>query len=364
MGIHIEKKRILAIKNRAIGDTVLMTGALRLLRKHRPEYQIHVLVRSPAGELLENLPYIDRVISAIEPKDKIERMAYWSRLIKRLREKEYEMILNFHASFRTSLTAKFMRTKLCVANHHELNGRNWFSDVHVPGRGKVKPVIDRDLDLLRAIGIQAKVEDALPEIILSPLEQREASQLFSEKPASGSGTAVFIGIGASRETKRWPAEYFAEVARRLATEHDAHFTLATIDSDLKEVSRFWDEVNRIELTHPGFRARFRHFHGLRLRDTAKIVSKCQVYIGNDSGLKHVAAALGLRTFTAFGPEAPLEWHPYPTKIHPYAFIDDLKCRTETGKHWCSIDICQQYNHRCMREITPDQVWDDISRLAK
>src|SRR4051812_44537414 len=97
-----KQRHILVIKNRAIGDTVLMTGPLRLLRKHKPNYAIHVLVRAPAGQLLEGLPYVDRVISAMEPSGKVERLAYWMRLIKRLREEHYDFILNFHASFRTS----------------------------------------------------------------------------------------------------------------------------------------------------------------------------------------------------------------------------------------------------------------------
>ena len=181
MTIKQKIHRILVIKNRAIGDVVLLTGSLRLLRKKFPESQIHLLVRAPAGQLIEGLPYVDRIISAVEPKGKINRFAYWVRLIKRLREKKYEMVLNFHASFRSSLTAKLLRTQKCYANHHELNGRNWFSDAPVPGRGVVKPNIDRDLDLLRAIGVDAKLEDALPELVLLPAEVKEIQDELNSK---------------------------------------------------------------------------------------------------------------------------------------------------------------------------------------
>lgn len=360
MAFHKKTRRILVIKNRAIGDTVLLTGPLRLLRRHKPDHEIHALVRSPAGQLLEGLPYVDRVISTLEPKGKFDRLSYWMRLIRRLREEHYELILNFHASFRTSLTAQCLRVDTCVANHHELEGRNWFSDIAVPGRGKPKPVIDRDLDVLRSLGIEARVEDALPEIILSAAEKREGEGFYARERVNGSGPRVFLGIGGSRATKRWSPEHFATLSRKLVSEYDAQLVMATIDSDRPWLQKFWPIVQ----ADPLLEKRIRHFSNETLRNTAQIISRCSLYVGNDSGLKHVAVALGLKSFTFFGPEAPYEWHPYNQEHHPYAFIDAMPCRTEEGKHWCAIPVCERHAHRCMQDIRPEQVWDEISRVIK
>ena len=359
MSFQAKVRRILVIKNRAIGDTILTTGPLRLLRRQYPNHQIHVMVRSPAGELLEGLPYVDRIISALEPKEKIERLAYWMRLVRRLRSQKYEMVLNFHASFRTSLIAQLLRTQKCVANHHELDGRNWFSDIKVPGRGEVKSIIDRDLDLLRAIGMDVDVNDAMPEIVLSQAEHAEAAQLF-ETDIQGRKGRVFLGIGGSRETKRWPAHHFATLINRLAEDLDARFVLSTIASDRPWLDDFWPLIQRDQ----SLAGRVRHFSSASLRQTAKIMSQCEVYVGNDSGLKHLAIALGLRTFTFFGPEAPLEWHPYDTRLHRYAFIENMPCRTETGRHWCSIAVCNKHGHKCMQNILPAGVWNDIEEIIR
>lgn len=366
MTLNTKAHRILVIKNRAIGDTILTTGVLRVLRRHRPHHEIHALVRAPAGELLEGLPYVDRVLSAVEPKNRLDRLAYWSRLVRRLREKHYDLVLNFHASFRTSLTAKFLRADTCVANHHELNGRNWFSDLSVPGRGQVKPVIERDLDVLRAIGIKATLAEALPEVCLSVAERAEAAALFAgpdqvAEPGhgAGSGPRIFLGIGGSRETKRWPPKYFAALVQRLAQELDASFVLSTIAIDQPWLEQFWPLIRQEQ----ALSRRIRHFSSESLRQTAKIMSQCSLYVGNDSGLKHLAVALRLKTFTFFGPEAPLEWHPYDTTRHPYAFFEGLACRSESGKHWCSIPVCNTHGHKCMQNITPDQVWNQIKQLT-
>lgn len=352
-------RRILVIKNRAIGDTILLTGALRLLRKHYPNHDIHVLVRSPAGELLEGLPYVDRIISVFEPKDKFGRLAYWLTLLKRLRAERYMLALNFHASFRSSLTAKLLRADTCVTNHHELNGRNWFSDLPVPGRGEVKSIIDRDLDLLRAVGITATAAEAHPEVVLSPYEHRQAAALFANKPAA-TGPRIFLGVGGSRETKRWlPGNFFA-LAQRMAKELDATFVVSTVAIDQAWMSRFLPLVKSDSLVW----SRLIRFENQTLRETAKIISQCSIYVGNDSGLKHLAVALGLRTLTIFGPEMPLEWHPYDTKQHPYHFIEGLGCRMNAGKHWCSVPVCNRHGHRCMQQVTADTLWQDILSVTR
>jgi hypothetical protein len=74
--------------------------------------------------------------------------------------------------------------------------------------------------------------------------------------------------------------------------------------------------------------------------------------------------LGLSSFTFFGPELPLEWHPYDTNKHKYAFISNLECRTESGKHWCSIPVCEKHEHRCMQHIFPQNIIDDVMKICE
>jgi heptosyltransferase-2 len=349
--------RILVIKNRDIGDTILMTGPLRVLSQQRPNYSIDVLVRAPAGQLLEGLPYIDRVISATEPENKFRLAAYWIRLMHRLREKRYDMVINFHASVRTSVTSRLLRAGVWINNNHELNGKNLFSDLPVPGRGIVKSNIDRDLDALRAIGVHANPADALPEISLSKEESDAAERLLEDTPFENR---IFLGIGGSRATKRWLPEHFADFAEQLTSKKDASFIITAVDSDEPWLSSF---LNIIE-NRQGLKSKFKIFKNLPLVRVAGIINRCKAYVGNDSGLKHLAAALKLRTFTFFGPEIPLEWHPYPEEMHPYFFIKDLPCRTESGKHFCSITTCDKHGHKCMKNIEPTFVTQEVLKLLQ
>ncbi|MGE4232609.1 MAG: glycosyltransferase family 9 protein [Bacteriovoracia bacterium] len=357
--MKLRSKPILVVKSRAIGDTVLLTGSLRLLRKNFPKSPIHVLVRSPAGQLLEGLPYVDRIICTKEPRGKFDRVAYWARIISRLRNLRYSYVLNFHASFRSAMTCLFCMAQKVVTNHHELNGRNWFSDVEVPGRGVVKSNIDRDLDVLRAIGIKAEVKDALPELRFLPAEIEEMKEVISKntKNPQKNPVSIFLGIGGSRDTKRWEPDLFARMTEILSKKLGARFLIASIDSDKRWLEKFFASFSNQEILND-----FVHLTNLELRQTACVIANSDIYVGNDSGMKHVAAAVGKPTVSLFGPEAPLEWHPYDTNCHPYFFIEGLECRTESGKHWCSIPSCVKHDHKCMKQILPEQVAEKVIQL--
>lgn len=356
------RKRILVIKTRAIGDTVLLSGTLRVLKKRFPRHQIEVLAGFPGAQLLEGLSFIDRLICVKEPKGKLDRLAYWIRLVHQLRRHRYDYVLNFHASVRTAFMGRLLRRGKFVANHHQLNGPNWFSEVEVPGRGVVKPNIDRDLDVLRALKIEGTSELAQPEIRLSSAEKQNAfEKLVLERKLSEKTSFLFLGIGASRKTKKWPPGHFVRFIRYLSDKTSFHFVIASIDEDHSWLEEFYANL---DMECPYARERIHHFQSQTLRRTASLMSHCDGFVGNDSGLKHIGVALGLPTVSLFGPEAPLEWHPYDTQKHPIFYISDLKCRTESGKHWCSLSECVKHQNQCMSKIEPETVASQIIKLTR
>jgi heptosyltransferase-2 len=115
------------------------------------------------------------------------------------------------------------------------------------------------------------------------------------------------------------------------------------------------------------RARITADHRLPLRKLAALISQASVFVGNDSGPRHIAVALETPSVTLFGPEHPFEWHPYPTERHPYLFIDGLACRRDAlpgYPAWCGIEPCEVEQHQCMRLIGVDQVFAECERVSK
>src|SRR6476619_3876425 len=105
---------------------------------------------------------------------------------------------------------------------------------------------------------------------------------------------------------------------------------------------------------------------LGLRVLAAVFTQASVVVGNDSGPKHLAIAVGTPTVTLFGPEDPFEWHPYPADRHPHFFIESLKCRKDADPGmppWCGLENCVIEQQRCMKEIAVSQVLAQCMKLG-
>lgn len=351
--------RILAIKLRALGDTILLTGSLNLLKEHFPRAEIDVLVPKQWAPVLEGLDFINQVIPWDDGDTKWSSVLEFLRQFQRLRKRCYDATLAFHATPKTAWLAQLVKKSggLAVSNSHDLFNRNTRSDREVPGRGYPKANIDRDLDILRAMGEEVEVVKAMPLLKLRNEEIQSATKLLMDQKGTRGGPLYFLGLGASRDTKRWSplrmAEFVKLVLRK--TPH-ARFVCCTLPSDREWWERFKREFPNKECIF--------HFDSLSIRDAMGLLSLCNIYVGNDSGLKHMAVALKIPTVTLFGPESPLEWHPYPLERNPILYIEKMDCRTSGGNHWCSIPICTVAAHQCMQSISAEEVYNRVEPLLR
>lgn len=353
------QQRILAVKLRALGDGVIATGALQAL--HGAGYTVDYLVPSRWEPAFREAPYLDRIIAVDEPRGALARFWFWLRTIIALRAEGYGAVAVLHASLKTALVGRLVSLGRgpCVVDHHRLQRSAWhrflyerlLSSRAVPGRGVLKANHDRDLDPVRALGLVVPAAAAQPHLHVSDKEREEARGLLGRHGWSPDEPLLFLGIGASKPTKRWPAHHMSELVKLVASQDPRwKFVICTVPGDEEWLAGFKGEV--ITLKSRG------------LREAMAVLSLAQAYVGNDSGMKHVAAALGVPTVTVFGPEDPREWHPYDAKLHPLLFTKDLPCRTETGTHWCPLEVCVEHRHRCLEGITPFDVLRALSEALK
>ena len=179
---------------------------------------------------------------------------------------------------------------------------------------------------------------------------------------------VFLGLGASRPTKRWPTQHFARLAELMRDRADLIPAMITGPGEAEAVfsGQVLDEMRARGLRSMGAGGKgdFLHLAGFGVRKLAQALSAVRAYLGNDSGPKHIAAAVGIPTFTFFGPEDPGEWHPYSRERHPVFFREDLPCRREDQGRWCGLETCDlqgQEFHRCMSELDPIDAWNQLER---
>lgn len=366
----VTPQKILAIKLRALGDTVLMTAALSQLKKAYPRARIDVLVPEPWAPVLERHPAVDRIWPYARPSGKGKRLLESARLALKLRKERYDAVVNFHASPSSARLARATGAKTRSIHFHGHQDPNRYSTVTIPGKGEVKPVTERDMDALRALGLSIPA-GALPELAVTDAELDAVKPLLESRGATGP--VLGIGIGASRPTKTWPIERFARIAVRWCRETNGSALCLSAPNEAERNRQFVAAVER-ELAELGDRALAREIRSriwpqtrVSVRALAALLKLSSLYLGNDSGPKHVAAAVGTPTVTLFGPEDPFEWHPYPRDRHPIHFIEGLACRNDQAPGmpaWCGLQECTIEAHRCMRLISEDDVFQTLkAKLA-
>jgi len=324
-------KKILFIRIDRIGDLVLSTPALRVLKQRFPQSELVVLVSPSNQSLLLNNPYVDKVFAY----DKRERLVDKIGVIQQLRGHGFDLAIDPYPDYevKTALVALLSGAKRRIG--YSSYGRDVFFSLKGPGLVKDKHQIDLTLDILRPLGVG--MNDKKPEIFLTNDEKQWARNWLRQRSAGGK-PIVGIHPGAYYESQKWPPDSFAEVARRLRENKRLDVIIFGGLGDKDLVEHINSMTSEDTLTH---------VQG-DLRQFAALLSHCTLLICNNSGPLHVAVALGVPTISFMGPTNKERWMPIGD-IHKVLRIDDLPC---IG---CNMGYCKIETHDCMRLISPSMV---------
>ncbi len=352
----ISPKKILAIKLRSMGDTVLMTAPLVELNIAYPNAEIHVAVLKEWASLITQQPGVTKVWPFERHPNPASRAKAVARLGLELRKQNYDLVVNFHASPSSATLAFATGARVRAIHFHGHADRDRFTTLPIPGKGNLFPVIERDMNVIRALSLNVP-PGRLPKLVLDPQEIEYAwGELERLKLAQ---PLLAIGIGASRPTKSWPIERFAALARGWVEKTGGSVLALASEKETKLAQEFLDLTNDPD--------RIKTHTRLKTRELAAILKTAQLLVGNDSGPRHIAVAVGTPTVTLFGPEDPFEWHPYPRDRHPILYFEGLPCRRDAPPGmpaWCGLHECIIEEHKCMRRISEEEVLSACLKAAE
>lgn len=313
-------KTLLVVKNRALGDSIMGLSTLHYLKDTLPETRLIYGVPKWIYPLYKNTEtYADKIIP-LSFKD----MKEWRESRKLIKSEGVDSVLELFQSGRTKKFFKLWRLfggpRYQAHNHHAKTG-----PVH--DQGVIKSNIQRDLD--GAWTFFGKGTQPPSFLGYSPTLKAQAQ-------ASGH---IVLGVVATRETKMWPLEYYGELTHLLQKEYsEVKIMIPLGPGDQKIEEALKDQVSSNS-----------EFLKVPLKELPLKLAGAKLYIGNDTGLKHICVALGVPTYTLFGPEPPTEWHPYDEKQHPFYFRTPLECRTREA-HYCALKSC--HSMICLNEFKP------------
>jgi len=316
--------RILVIQLRQIGDVLLTTPALKALRDFYPGCRIDCLTEPGPAGILQGNPHLDAVILR---KRKATLREDWA-LIGSLRRTKYDLVIDFFSNPRSAILARLSGAACRVARHRF--GRNfWYT--HTPRRDPQEASYspDHKLALLRAIGIPAQL---CPPIIHVPEEAKARIDLFLKESGIRSETRlVTLDITSRQQEKKWEGARFVQLADWLVEQFGARVVFIWGPGEQEEVTRLITQA--------------RHPHTLAcatsLMELAALIQESHLHIGNCSGPRHIAVAVGTPTLTIMGPTYPANWT-YPAPEHQ-AVWGDAHC-PDCRKQTCPI-------HKHMGDVT-------------
>jgi heptosyltransferase-2 len=349
-------RKILVVQPSWVGDAVMATPMLRALRELYPEAEISYLLRRYVKEVFTGMPWADRLITYRTGKTKAMAGKGLFDLAARLRSAHFDLAVLLPNSFKTALICKMAGIKKVVG--YERDGRGFLlSDRLLPvkERGKFipSPIVKYYLGLAQYLG--SKNRDLSLKLFVTDTDRREAAAVFAsaaldsaiDRPASQGGPPlILLNPGAQYgAAKCWLPENFAAVGDRFAAELGASVLISASPKERRIV-----EAIRMRMKHKPIDL---SSHGLTLGALKEIVRRCDLMVTNDTGPRHIAAAMDVPVVTIFGPTFP-EW----TEIY-YAKERQVAVKVFCGpcqKKTCPLD------HRCMTRITPAMVYDAATQL--
>ena len=340
--------KILVIRLSAIGDILLATPLLRCLRRRFPHAQIDFVVKSAFADLLRHHPALNHLYE-VEPS---AGRAGLRALGERLRLQHYDVVVDIHKNFRSAYLTRAARPGM-VLRHRKYLVRRWlFVQFKWNLLRKIAPIRRRYIEAAGALGVED--DGGKLEIFLAAEDEDAASAVLRQRGWDGKAPLVALAPGAGFFTKRWPAEYFVEVARELVRRGMAVVLLGGgQDRDLTEEIRRNISAGAYPLAGD-----------TSLLVTAAILKRCRALIANDSGLMHMAEAVGIPLVAIFG-STTKELGFFPQQATSQVIENaSLHCRpcSHLGR-----SRCPKGHFLCMRGITPMEVIaaaEDVGALAQ
>jgi lipopolysaccharide heptosyltransferase II len=331
--------KILVRATNWVGDAIMTLPALRAVRNKFPDSHIAIVARPYVADLYRDQGICDELI-AYDPK--AEHRGWHGRelLARQLRMKKFDVALLLQNAFDAAWLA--WRAGVPERIGYARDGRSLLltKAIKVPKQGQI-PRHEKFyyLELLRRAGwIDTLSNDAHITLHVPDPARHRAMQMLLESGARPNALRVAVGAGASYgSAKCWPADRFAKALNDFLSHTDAKVILFGTAAETPVSSAIASELLCAPIDLTGKTS---------IAELPALLSQCHLFLGNDSGVMHVAAAVGLPVVAVFGPTDPTGTSP----VTPRASIVQQKPYCSP----CFLRRCPT-DHRCMKSVTPAMV---------
>jgi|SRR5215831_12495035 len=335
--------RVLLIRLRSIGDTVLATPSLAALRRFLPHAKIDMLLEDWVAPVLEGSPLVDRVITM--PR---QGSAAKARVAHELHRARYDVVYNLHGG----TTATFL-TRASGARHRVGFNHYQYARLHnhvAPAPQQLwsrTPLhsVEQQLALIGWTGVPVTDRPATRLAVSEKFARDIAARLQAHEV--DDARLALIHPAAAFETKRWPIEKFARLVDEIAGRGFQPVVIVSpTERPLLDALRTQSATPLIG------------FDNLSLPEVTALAAQAQLFVGNDSGIAHIAAAVNTPCVVIFGSSNVAHWRPWMANGSE-AVSEELPCQP------CPGYFCGEFAEpKCILIVPVERVVAAIDRVIK
>lgn len=334
-------RRVLVVRLRSIGDTVLATPSLIALKRFLPDAQIDVLLEDWVAPVLDGFDAVDNVLT-VSRTDKKSRL----ETALKIRRNKYDVAFNLHGGTTATffVRASGAKYRVGLANyqynflytHCAPSPLEFWQTEHAHSA-------EQQLALLGFVGVPV-FDKPKSRLIVTKSALNSIEEELSSRALHDSSFAL-LHPTAAFETKQWATENFVRVSEYLFDKGLP--TIAVATKNERRVLETLRQTSRVPVWI---------FDDLTLPEITALAAKAKIFVGNDSGIAHIAAAVETPSVVVFGSSNINHWRPWTNARHEIVF-EKMDCQP------CAGYACGKFGKaECIRRVTVKQVIEAAEKV--
>lgn len=335
--------KILLIRFSSIGDIILTSPVIRVLREKFPEAQIDMMVKQEYAELVSTNPRLNKIYTF----DRKTGFPGLLKLVKQTRASQYDLILDLHRNLRSSLL--------------------YWGGGAISRLRYRRPTLKRALLIYSGINLYKEIV-SVPDLYFRPLKtwgfvndgkglelwptsehEEKVTAFLLENQVKNSELLIGFSPMAAHAMKMWEPEGFVKLGSALVKQYGARIVIFGGREDLIKGEQMARTIPHKPVVACG---------KLSLMESATLIGRCHLLVTNDTGVMHMGVAMKRKIVAIFGPTSEeLGFYPYYTES--IVVSKDLECRPCTA---IGTSICKKGTHACMKNISYKEVLMAVKKL--
>ena len=330
-------KRVLVVRLRSIGDTVLATPSLIALKRFLPDAQIDIVLEDWVAPVLEGFDAVDNILTiGTDAKSRLQTA-------RRIRRNKYDVVFNLHggttSTFFTQASGAKHRVGFSTYRYSFLYNHRLPSPIDFWNQ-KTLHSAEQQLALLGFVGIPVRDKPKSRLIVTDAAKEK----INSKFKIQNSKFALLHPVAAF-ETKQWATESFARISEFLY-EKDLQIVAVATEKERVVLEKL-QSISNVPITI---------FDDLTLPEITALAARAELFVGNDSGIAHIAAAVNTPTVVIFGSSNRDHWRPWTDAPNEIVY-ENLPCQP------CAGHFCKEFDEpQCIKKVSVEKVLEAINNL--